>query len=109
MLVNDNSLADALSATPFAKAKGAPILLTESDKLDDRTEKEIKRLGAKDIYLIGGTAVLNKDIENKLKGNGLNVERINGKDRYETSLILANKLKDIKDIKEVAVVNGEKD
>ncbi|NJB08437.1 cell surface protein, partial [Clostridioides difficile] len=94
--------------TPFAKAKGAPILLTESDKLDDRTEKEIKRLGAKDIYLIGGTAVLNKDIENKLKGNGLNVERINGKDRYETSLILANKLKDIKDIKEVAVVNGEK-
>ncbi|EIS9207799.1 TPA: cell wall-binding protein Cwp5 [Clostridioides difficile] len=108
VLVNDNSLADALSATPFAKAKGAPILLTESDKLDDRTEKEIKRLGAKDIYLIGGTAVLNKDIENKLKGNGLNVERINGKDRYETSLILANKLKDIKDIKEVAVVNGEK-
>ncbi len=59
--------------------------------------------------MIGGTAVLNKDIENKLKGNGLNVERINGKNRYETSLILANKLKDIKDIKEVAVVNGEKD
>ncbi len=33
VLVNDNSIADALSATPFAKAKDAPILLTQSNKL----------------------------------------------------------------------------
>ncbi|CZR98304.1 N-acetylmuramoyl-L-alanine amidase LytC precursor [Clostridioides difficile] len=108
VLVNDKSLADALSATLFAKVKGAPILLTENNKLDDRTKAEIKRLGAKDIYLIGGTTVLSKDIENQLKSEGFNVERISGNDRYETSLILANKLKDIKDVKEVAVVNGEK-
>lgn len=108
MLVNDNLLVDVFLVILFVKVKGVLIFLIESDKLDDRIEKEIKCLGVKDIYLIGGIVVFNKDIENKLKGNGFNVERINGKDRYEILLILVNKFKDIKDIKEVVVVNGEK-
>lgn len=54
VLVNGESIADALSATPFAKLKEAPILLTEKDRLTDVTKSEIKRLKASNIYIVGG-------------------------------------------------------
>ncbi len=47
MLINDSSISDALSATPFAKSKDAPILLTKNNNLNKLTEKEINRLEAK--------------------------------------------------------------
>ncbi|MFL8712003.1 cell wall-binding repeat-containing protein [Clostridioides sp. GD02377] len=108
ILVNDNSIADALSATPFAKLKNAPVLLTQSNNLDERTKTELKRLGVKKIYLIGGEHTLNKSIENNLKSIGISSERIFGNSRYETSLKLAQKMKTMANISEIAVVNGTK-
>ncbi|HFL3605254.1 TPA: cell wall-binding repeat-containing protein [Clostridioides difficile] len=108
ILVNDNSIADALSSTPFAKLKNAPILLTQSNKLDDRTKAELKRLGVKNVYLIGGKNTLDSNIENQLKLEKITFERISGNNRYETSLRLAEKLDKEKDISKIVVVNGEK-
>ena len=67
IIVNDNSIVDALSATPFAEAKDAPILLTQKDKLDERTKAELKRLDVKKVYIIGGEDVLTKNVETELK------------------------------------------
>lgn len=92
VLVNDNSIADALSATPFAKAKDAPILLTQSNKLDSRTKAELKRLGVKNVYLIGGSIALSSEIEKQLNAENISFERISGNSRYDTSLKLAEKL-----------------
>ena len=64
IIVNDNSIADALSATPFAEAKNAPILLTQKDKLDEKTKAELKRLGVKKVYIIGGENTLTKKCRN---------------------------------------------
>lgn len=108
ILVNDNSIADALSATPFAKAKDAPILLTQSNKLDSRTKAELKRLGVKNVYLIGGSIALNSEIEKQLNAENINFERISGNSRYDTSLKLAEKLDREKSISKIVVVNGEK-
>ena len=109
IIVNESSIADALCATPFAKSKNAPILLTRKGKLDDRTKSELKRLGVKKVYIVGGENILTKEVELQLKTSGINtVERISGSDRYKTSLELAKKLDNIKDISEVAVVNGHK-
>ncbi|EMM8012349.1 cell wall-binding repeat-containing protein [Clostridioides difficile] len=108
VLVNDNSIADALSATPFAKLKDAPILLTESKKLDDRTKNELKRLGVKNVFLIGGLNTLSTNIENQLNKENITYERVSGNDRYETSLKLAEKLDKEKTISHIVVVNGEK-
>ena len=63
ILVNDASISDALSATPFADAKKAPILLTEKSKISDKTKEELKRLKVRKVYLIGGVNSLNKSIE----------------------------------------------
>ncbi|MDB8801451.1 MULTISPECIES: 5'-nucleotidase C-terminal domain-containing protein [Romboutsia] len=103
VLVNPNAMSDALSATPFAKFKDAPVLLTESSKLSNETKAEIQRLGAKNVYIVGGNSVVNENVVNELKAMNLITERISGKDRYETSLKVAKKLGDVS---EVAVVNG---
>ena len=103
VIVNSQGEADALAATPFAKLKDAPVLLTNSKTLEDNTKEEIKRLGAKNIYIVGGDAVVEESVVNELKSMNLNVERISGNDRYETALEVAKKLGDIS---EVAIVNG---
>lgn len=108
VLVNDNSIADALSATPFAKAKDAPILLTQSNKLDSRTKAELKRLGVKNVYLIGGSIALGSNVEKQLDEENIRFERISGSSRYETSLKLAEKLDKENSISKIVVVNGEK-
>ncbi|MCC0635111.1 cell wall-binding repeat-containing protein [Clostridioides sp. ES-S-0001-02] len=108
VLVNDNSIADALSATPFAKVKNAPILLTQSNKLDSRTKAELKRLGVKNVYLIGGSIAIGSNVEKQLDAESINFERISGSSRYETSLKLAEKLDKENSISKIVVVNGEK-
>ncbi|HBH3650950.1 TPA: cell wall-binding repeat-containing protein [Clostridioides difficile] len=108
VLVNDNSIADALSATPFAKAKDAPILLTQSNELDSRTKAELKRLGVKNVYLIGGSIAIGSNVEKQLDAENINFERISGNSRYETSLKLAEKLDKENSISKIVVVNGEK-
>lgn len=108
VIVNDNSLADALTATPFAEAKDAPILLTQNNKLDDRTKAELKRLGVTKVYLIGGESSLNKSVESALNSEKISTDRIWGNTRYETSLELAKKLDNIKKVSEISVANGEK-
>ncbi|HBE9250817.1 TPA: cell wall-binding repeat-containing protein [Clostridioides difficile] len=107
VLVNDNSISDALSSTPFARVKDAPILLTQNDKLDNRTKLELKRLGVKNVYLIGGINALSQDIEKELKLEGISFERISGNDRYDTSVKLAEKLDKEKKFSSVFVVSGK--
>ena len=106
VLVNDSAIADALTATPLAYAKNAPILLTSKKSLSYRTKEEIKRLKAKNIILIGGKSVLPKSVEDELIKLGLKVDRIEGNTREETALAIAKRLDGIKDISEIAVVNG---
>ena len=105
ILVNDGAIADALTATPLAYAKNAPILLTSKTKLSAETKEEIKRLGAKNAILIGGNTVLPASIEKEL---GLKPDRIKGETREETALAIAKRLDGINDVSEIAVVNGTK-
>lgn len=106
ILVNDSAIPDALTATPLAFAKNAPILLTGKDGLNKATAEEIKRLDAKDVIMIGGDAVLSSNIEKDLKALNVKVDRIKGATREETALAIAKRLDGIKDVSEIAVVNG---
>lgn len=106
IIVNDSAIADALAATPFAKNINAPILLTGKNSLNGKTKAELERLGVKNVYIIGGEAVLPSNIEENLSSEGYNVERIKGNTREETAIKIAEKLSEKVDIKEVAVVNG---
>ena len=51
---------------------------------------KIKEIEPSTIYIAGGTAAVNSDIENTLKTVTNNIVRFDGKDRYETSLKIAD-------------------
>ncbi|WP_315168892.1 cell wall-binding repeat-containing protein [Metaclostridioides mangenotii] len=99
VLVSGYSIADGLTATPFAKTKTAPILLTGKDKISKDVMDEIKRV-MKDggtVYLVGGTNSLSADIETQLDNKFINFERIAGTNRMDTSLKIAQSMVKEKD------------
>ena len=106
IVVNSKAVSDAMSVAPLAKALNAPVLLSKSDGLDSNTLKEIERLGAKNVYLIGGDNVLSKEIEKSLTSKGLSLERIGGNNRETTALAIAEKLATLVPITDVIIING---
>lgn len=99
ILARGDDFADALCAGPLAKKHNAPILLTSSTEMDADTLAEIQRLGAKNIYIIGGVGAISQKIETVLRESGFgSIERIWGSDRYETSVKIAEKLGTITNI-----------
>ncbi len=88
ILVNGKKNADlALAATLQAKLN-CPILLTRGIKLEGKISQEIKRLGVKKVYLIGGLSCITEPFEKNLSKN-YNVTRYGGADRFETSVIVS--------------------
>lgn len=83
---------DALAGGPLAYKHDAPILLTRTDELILATKKEIERLGAEKVIILGSEGAVSKTVENELKSSQLDVERIGGVDRYETAKKIADKL-----------------
>ncbi|WPC39935.1 cell wall-binding repeat-containing protein [Clostridium sp. JS66] len=104
VLASGNSFPDALSAAPLAKKYNAPILLTDKDKMPEATVSELKRLQVKSVYIVGGTGVISSNIENELSKIGISYVRLQGKDRYETSVKIAEQLGTPT---ELAVVTGD--
>lgn len=94
LIAQGEGFADALCSVPMAKKYNAPILLTSKNKLNEKIEKEIKRLNPSNIILIGGEGALNKELETYIKNNfeSATVKRIAGVDRYETSVKIAEEL-----------------
>jgi SpoIID/LytB domain protein len=91
-LSNYMAFADALSATPLAKEKNAPILLTHKDNLTTASYNEIRRLKATEVYIIGGTGSISGKVESQIKGMGISVVRIGGADRFEVAQKIAQKM-----------------
>ncbi|MCC0700011.1 cell wall-binding protein Cwp20 [Clostridioides sp. ZZV15-6383] len=108
VLINDSAIADALAATPFAYKKNAPILLTGSSQINEKTLAELKRLKVKNVYVVGGEASINENSLDTIKSNNISVSRISGSDRYQTSMNIAKELNNISNISKISVVNGEK-
>lgn len=83
---------DALGGAALAGAVDGPVLLTHSDWLDASTSAELLRLGARNVYLLGGYAAVSPAVETQLEMMlpGF-VWRIGGPDRYATSKAVANR------------------
>lgn len=92
VLVSGAAFPDAMSASALAGAYEAPILLTEPTRLTSGVSAEITRLGATRVIIIGGTGAVSDAAKNALPA-GLTVERIGGRNRYETSALVAQRVK----------------
>ncbi len=87
--------ADALAGVPLANALNAPILLTEKDTLPKETLEEIKRIKAKNVFLLGGEGAISAGVEKALLDKSLKVERIAGSTRFETATKIAEKMQTV--------------
>ena len=87
-----NDYPDSIAAAPFAASLDAPILLTGGKTLDSRVVSELQRLNPQKVILLGGQACLTSSIEIELDSLSLSWERIGGKNRNETSVLLAEQL-----------------
>lgn len=89
VLVSGEGFADALSAAALAKKYNGPVILTTGKDLSSDIKDQLTRLKVKHIFIIGGAAVVSKDIEKQLDNMMIEYERIAGSDRYDTSLKVA--------------------
>lgn len=104
ILAYGGDFADALSAAPLAGKYRAPILLTQNDGLPKSIDDEIKRLGVKEIFIVGGTGVISAGVETELKSRSITVTRLSGQTRYDTAVAVAGHLGTSQ---EVFLVSGE--
>lgn len=77
--------ADALVGGTLATQIKAPILLTEKDSLSKDIKDEITRLGAKEIYLLGGENTVSENVKKEIEKLDIKVERLAGHSRFETA------------------------
>lgn len=107
ILVNlDASIADGLSASGLAGTLNAPILLSHTGKLPIETSQRLTNV--KKVYIIGGLNSVNQQVENTIKARGIQVVRIQGANRTDTSVKVANEIKSLNGLKTVMFTNGFK-
>ena len=89
ILTRDDQFSDALAAAPLSKKLDAPILMTGSSNLDERTLAGIRELGAANIYIVGGTVAVSQSIQDSLS-KMFNVTRIAGQQGYDTAALISS-------------------
>lgn len=98
---------DALAASSLAGKLDAPVLLTSTKSLSPECLSEMKRLGAKTAYIVGGTAAVSADVEKQIKGNGISVRRLAGDNALGTAVEIADEVGDAaSDTCIIATANG---
>lgn len=83
---------DALAVAPHAARESAPVLLTGRDSLDPRVLAFLGELGDPadvDVMVVGGTGIVSADVVAELQAAGHEVERVAGRNRYETAVAIA--------------------
>ncbi|MGG4166999.1 cell wall-binding repeat-containing protein [Rossellomorea vietnamensis] len=104
VLVSGNDFPDALAGGPLAYYHNAPVLLTDQKQLPIATWKEVQRLKAKKVIILGGEGAVSSHVTDELKYLGISVKRIGGKNRYETAAFIAKEIPSTKAV----VANGKK-
>jgi len=97
ILANGYSFVDSLTGAALTKKLNAPILLV-SNEMYKGSPREIRgflknRAASKaNIYILGGTGVVNSAYDNELKSIGYNVIRLGGKNRFNTNELIVNSM-----------------
>lgn len=108
IIASGEDYADALCSVPLAKKYNCPVILCPKDYVPADTFNEIKRLNPKHVLLMGLEGALSKKVEDTIKSlsDSIEVERIGGSNRYETSLKAAEVLNDNKKVTSAALCSG---
>lgn len=99
----NNKEADALVSAAYATESKQPIILVTNKAITNEVKDGLEELKVKSAVIAGGISTVPNNIT---KGTDIDVlERISGQNRYETSLRMAEKLKNVET---VIIANGGK-
>lgn len=108
IIVRNDLFPDSMTASVLAKILNAPIILNPTDRLDPRVDKELERLNAKEIIIVGGVDSISESVRKDLNKYDSSIERISGKDRYETSVAVGMRIKGlVKNTNTAVIASGE--
>lgn len=83
---------DALSAAAAGGRIQAPVLLTRRDQLPTATDRELERLDAKRLMVLGGSAAISDPVLSQILENTVvRGSRVFGPDRYATSAAVSSR------------------
>ena len=105
IIADGRNYPDALAASYLAARKQTAILLTEPTRFGETVswaKKNVIKAGT--IYIAGGPGSVPEDLLKQLRQAGFKVQRLGGKDRYETNLLLLREAK--VGIQEILVCTG---
>ncbi|MBS3956261.1 MAG: cell wall-binding repeat-containing protein [Clostridiales bacterium] len=91
-IVRHDGFADALAVAPLAYARKIPVLMTRPlGPLSSSTRTALTSIKAEEALMVGGTAAIADSVATELRGvTGIQrVDRIGGKDRFETAAKVA--------------------
>ncbi|EPY2307551.1 cell wall-binding repeat-containing protein [Clostridium sporogenes] len=91
IIASGENFPDAISATPLCKKYNAPLMLVNDD-LTGLQQSFIYHNGIKKAIIVGGSSVVNKDIEGILEVSDISVRRLGGRDRYDTCEKVASEM-----------------
>ncbi|TDL32610.1 hypothetical protein E2R51_07955 [Jeotgalibacillus sp. S-D1] len=89
IVVSSTDFPDALGATPVAVNNNSSIVLVNPKRMTEQTASYLQN---KDVTIVGGSAAVSPEVEALIKDNigSDRVERLAGKDRYETLAAVLN-------------------
>ena len=71
-----------------------PIFFVDKEEINIKIKQELKKLGVEKVYLIGEKDLLTNKIVNELKELNIKYKRIYGKNNFETSIKIAEKMEE---------------
>lgn len=86
-LARNDNFPDALASGPMQT--DGPLLYTPTGSLDPRTRAEINRVNPDSVTILGGEQAVSAAVEAEIRAEGYHVERVNGADRIDTAVKLA--------------------
>jgi len=94
ILATGERFPDALAASSLAGAMDAPVLLSRGTSIDWCTLNAVKSLGVSRVVIIGSTASVSASVQYAIACAlpAVKVERIGGKDRYQTARLVAERV-----------------
>lgn len=95
---------DALGGSSAACLNNGVILFTATSYLTPATKDYLIEEGIDEVVILGGTGAVSAQVEKEIKEICSKVTRLSGKNRFETSLAIANKY--FPDAKDVVVATG---
>jgi len=91
VISRSDNFPDGLAGTSLAVTYGGPMLLNPPGGMDARVDQELRRVlsAGSTVFVLGGPTALNSSIDTHLRDMGYDVERIAGRDRFETAALVA--------------------